>query len=136
MLKFDRKIAGEVFWEDYKTVTGMRPRTHRFYDADCSDAEAQTIAETYSKWAEETLERERDKEEQQIKIFEDKISLIQNLMDCSEERAIYHYVVSLKPDDYELRDVGYLCYINDLPYSLEHILAPAAKRLLEEMEDA
>jgi hypothetical protein len=136
MLKFDRKVAGEVFWEDYKTVTGMRPRAHRFYDADCSDSEAQSIAEAYSEWAEETLERERDEEERKIKVFEEKIALIQNLMDCSEERAIYHYVVSLKPEAYDLRDVGYLCYINGLPYHLEHVLAPAAKQLLEELEDA
>lgn len=136
MLKFDRKVAGEVFWEDYKTVTGMRPRSHRFYDADCSDAEAQSIAESYSKWAEETIQREYDEQERQIKVFEEKIALIQNLMDCDEDRAIYHYVVSLKPEAYDLRDVGYLCYINDLPYHLEHVLAPAAKQLLEELEDA
>ena len=136
MLKFDRKVAGEVFWEDYKSVTGMRPRNHRFYDADCSDAEAQSIAESYSKWAEETIQAEYDARNQAINAFWDKIALIQNLMDCSEERALYHYVVSLKPDAYDLRDVGYLCYINDLPYDLEYHLAPAAKQLLEELEDA
>lgn len=136
MLKFNREAAGEIFWELYKTVTGMRPRGHRFYDADCSDAEAQSIYESYDKWAEETIERERAEEERQIANFEEKIALIQNLMDCSEERAIYHYVVSLKPEAYDLRDVGYLCYTNGLPYQLEYILAPAAKRLLEELEDA
>lgn len=135
-MAFNRQAAGEIFWECYKTVHGMRPRNHRFYEADCSDAEAQSIYESYLEWSEKTLQAERDREERDIKVFEEKISLIQNLMDCSRERAIYHYVVSLRPDAYDLRDPGYLCYVNSLPYSLESEIAPAAKQLLEELEDA
>jgi hypothetical protein len=136
MSKFNRKEAGEVFWELHKTVHGMRPRGHRFYDEDCSDAEAQSIYDHYCRWSDETIQRERDEEARQVANFEEKIALIQNLMDCDEDRAIYHYVVSLKPEAYDLRDVGYLCYINGLPYQLESVLAGAAEQLLEEMEGA
>lgn len=136
MSTFDRQAAGEIFWELYKTVTGMRPRGHEFYSAETSDARAEELFSFYSEASDRAIAHDREVDARAIAAFEDKIALIQNVMVCDRERAIYHYVMSLGADASDMRDPGYLCYINDLPYELENVIRDACKQLVSEMEDA
>lgn len=130
MFTFD----ADLFSDLHKEVYGFRPRGHWFYDADTTDAERQAEWDHLCKVSERQFREEEEANARKLAQFESDVAKIQSIVNCSREQAIYHYVESLRPDAYDLRDAGYLCYCNDLPYELASVLAPACEELLKVME--
>lgn len=120
------------FYSDlHKDVYGFRPRYDEFYSPETSDERKQEMYDNLVEYSQVVFERERQEEARKFAQFEQDIANIQSVVNCCRDQAIYHYVQSLRPEDYELRDPGYLCYINNLPYALENVIRPACQELLK-----
>lgn len=125
----------DFFSDLHKDVYGFRPRQwNEFYLPETTDARRQEIFDDLVEYSKVVFERERQEKARQVAEFEKAISQIQNVVGCCREQAIFHYVESLRPSVSDLRDPGYICWLNDLPYQLESVIAPACKELLAVME--
>jgi hypothetical protein len=121
----------DAFSDFHKETYGFRPRGHEFYADGTTDERRQEIWDDLMDSHTREMNRERDATIRVVARFEQDIALIQNVMDCSREQAIFHYVQSLRPDKFDLHDPGFICYENDLPYELESVIAPACAELLK-----
>jgi hypothetical protein len=121
----------DVFSDIFKDTYGFRPDGHAFYAESTTDAQRQEMWDDLMDHNAYEMDRLRRETEKAIARFEKDIALIQSVVDCGREQAIFHYVQSLRPDTSDLRDPGFICFGNDLPLELESVIAPACAELLK-----
>ena len=104
----------DLFSDLHKDAYGMRPRWHRFYDEETTDAERQQFWDWAIRDLDLRIEEDARREAAAIEEFEEGITLTMNVAGCDRATAIRY---QMEAGGYENEwDAGYICYCLGLPY--------------------
>lgn len=105
----------DLFSDVYKDAHGFRPRNHRFYDADTTDAERQRIWDYTLAEVERAIEEDRRLERLAIERFEKRIADLISIGAGDRETAVRWIRDTYTDGDYEER-VSFIEFDLGLPY--------------------
>jgi len=104
----------DLFSDLHKDAYGMRPRGHRFYDDETTDAERQQFWDTAIEDLDIREAEDKRREEAAIVSFEQGIAQIMKVAGVDRATAI-RYEMEAGGFEHEY-DPGYVCYCYGLPY--------------------
>ena len=122
-----------IFSDLHKDAYGFRPRGHRFYDADTTDAERQEIWDSVCEDLDREMQAERLREAKAVEFLEAQVQ--QNISFGAPDRdtAIRWILQALNLTEMDLRYGGsYICFELGLPYDMAGAFDPICKEMLKE----
>ena len=108
-----------IFSDMHKDAYGFRPRNHRFYDADTTDAEKQRIWDAVCEDVEEAIERENNERDAAQVAWEDRIAKLCADHNIDRATAIRWDIDAEDARNGDQIDVGYYCYLVGIRYENE-----------------
>lgn len=104
----------DLFSDLHKDAYGMRPRWHRFYEEDTTDAERQQFWDWAIRDLEIRIEEDRRLEEEAVARFEAQV--VSNLeMGAADRATAIRWILQAEGHTQEW-DMGYICFCLGLPY--------------------